>query len=97
MNTKEKTHCFNETAFFQSDFIGDLNLKKKIEGKKDCVVNSLLKYKKLQFKNSIMNKSDAETVETPKNTSMDFGELRNDTEFITKSTNLENVSVYRFF
>lgn len=41
-----------------------------------------------------MNKSDAETVETPKNTSMDFGELRNDTEFITKSTNLENVSVF---
>lgn len=91
VDTKEKTHCFNKTAFL---FHWRLKFWKKIERKKYCVVNSLFKYKKLQLENSIMNKSDAETVETPKNTSMDFGELRNDTEFIAKSTNLENVSVF---
>lgn len=38
-------------------------------------------------------KTPTETTETPKKSRMDFGELRNDTDFITKSTNLENVSV----
>lgn len=39
-----------------------------------------------------MDKSNPETTETPKKSVIDFGELRNDTDFITKSTNLENVS-----
>lgn len=32
--------------------------------------------------------------ETSEKTPMDFGELRNDTDFITKSTNLEKVRNY---
>lgn len=39
-------------------------------------------------------KAQTETTETPKKSHIDFGELRNDTDFITKSTNLENVSVF---
>lgn len=39
-----------------------------------------------------MDKSNPETTETSKKSLIDFGELRNDTDFITKSTNLENVS-----
>lgn len=45
-----------------------------------------------------MNKTKEDTTETPKRTPMDFAELRNDTDFITKSTNLEKVSAFvRFF
>lgn len=40
-----------------------------------------------------MNKSKEE-METPKKPPMDYAELRNDTDFITKSTNLEKVSAF---
>lgn len=40
-----------------------------------------------------MDKSKEES-ETPKKLPMDFAELRNDTDFITKSTNLEKVSTF---
>lgn len=43
-----------------------------------------------------MNKTKEDTVETPKRAPMDFAELRNDTDFITKSTNLEKVCAYFF-
>lgn len=39
-----------------------------------------------------MNKRKEDTIEAPKRAPMDFGELRNDTDFITKSINLEKVS-----
>lgn len=35
-----------------------------------------------------------EEMESPKKVPMDFAELRNDTDFITKSTNLEKVSKF---
>lgn len=40
-----------------------------------------------------MSKQIAETSEAPKKSPMDFGELRNDTDFVTKSNNLEKVSI----
>lgn len=40
-----------------------------------------------------MDKSKEE-MEPPKKSPMDFAELRNDTDFITKSTNLEKVSSF---
>lgn len=52
---------------------------------------------KIVSDDSIMAENEAESTETPTKVSMDFGELRNDTDFITKSTNLEKVSVlFRF-
>lgn len=39
-----------------------------------------------------MDKTKENLAETPKRAPMDFAELRNDTDFITKSTNLEKVS-----
>lgn len=39
-----------------------------------------------------MDKTKENTTETSKKLPMDFAELRNDTDFITKSTNLEKVS-----
>lgn len=41
-----------------------------------------------------MTQREAESSEIQKRAPMDFGELRNDTDFITKSTNLEKVSIY---
>lgn len=43
-----------------------------------------------------MDKTKGDTMETPKKTLMDYAELRNDTDFITKSTNLEKVSTIFF-
>lgn len=39
-----------------------------------------------------MTKREAESTEVVKKLPMDFGELRNDTDFVTKSNNLEKVS-----
>lgn len=40
---------------------------------------------------------DPNTSETAKKSKIDFGELRNDTDFVTKSINLEKVSKCSLF
>lgn len=44
-----------------------------------------------------MDKTKESTMEISKKMPMDFAELRNDTDFITKSTNLEKVSTALLF